>query len=207
MSLLRKASIVTTPTAYENGKILSVKPSIPLGNELVLNGNFLTDITGWSSGASASLSWDSNLQGISNNATSYNSYAFQDFTLIVGTTYILTADIVADSQGSGGAKRLYVTETASDSTILGQTITTGIGSYSVKFTATGATRIRLGKGSNSGTTVYDNVSLKEVLDGDFDFTRNSSATRVNSQGLIEDMQILSGDLVSNGDFHRLVRSL
>ena len=36
--------------------------------------------------------------------------------------------------------------------------------------------------------------------GDFDFTRNSSATRVNSQGLIEDMQILSGDLVTNGDF-------
>ena len=36
--------------------------------------------------------------------------------------------------------------------------------------------------------------------GDFDFTRNSSATRTNSQGLIEDVQILSSNLVSNGDF-------
>ena len=36
--------------------------------------------------------------------------------------------------------------------------------------------------------------------GDFDFSRNSSATRVNAQGLVEDVQILSGNLVSNGDF-------
>ena len=36
--------------------------------------------------------------------------------------------------------------------------------------------------------------------GDFDFSRNSSATRVNAQGLVEDVQILSGDLVQNGDF-------
>ena len=40
------------------------------------------------------------------------------------------------------------------------------------------------------------TSIKEEIDGDFDFTRNSSATRVNSQGLIEDMQILSGDLIT-----------
>ena len=36
--------------------------------------------------------------------------------------------------------------------------------------------------------------------GDFDFSRNSSATRVNAQGLVEDVQILSGELVTNGDF-------
>jgi len=52
MSLLRKASIVTTPTSYENGKILSVKPVPSLGSELVTNGDFATDSdwtlgTGW----------------------------------------------------------------------------------------------------------------------------------------------------------------
>ena len=36
--------------------------------------------------------------------------------------------------------------------------------------------------------------------GDLDFSRNSSATRVNAQGLVEDVQILSGNLVTNGDF-------
>ena len=53
-------------------------------------------------------------------------------------------------------------------------------------------------------TAYDNGKILSVKPtdgiGDFDFTRNSSATRVNSEGLIEDVQILSSNLVSNGDF-------
>ena len=53
-------------------------------------------------------------------------------------------------------------------------------------------------------TAYDNGKILSVKPntsvGDFDFTRNSSATRVNSQGLIEDVQILSSNLVTNGDF-------
>ena len=36
--------------------------------------------------------------------------------------------------------------------------------------------------------------------GDFDFSRNSAATRVNAQGLVENVQIRSGNLVQNGDF-------
>jgi len=36
--------------------------------------------------------------------------------------------------------------------------------------------------------------------GDFQFSRNSAATRVNAQGLVEDVQILSSNLVQNGDF-------
>ena len=60
-------------------------------------------------------------------------------------------------------------------------------------------------------TAYNNGEILSVKPtdgtGDFDFTRNSSATRVNSQGLIEDMQILSGDLVSNGDFSQISSEL
>ena len=32
------------------------------------------------------------------------------------------------------------------------------------------------------------------------FSRNSAATRVNAQGLVENVQILSSNLVQNGDF-------
>ena len=39
--------------------------------------------------------------------------------------------------------------------------------------------------------------------GDFDFSRNSAATRVNAQGLVENVQILSGNLVQNGDFSEI----
>ncbi len=53
-------------------------------------------------------------------------------------------------------------------------------------------------------TAYDDGKILSVKPntsaGDFDFTRNSSATRVNAQGLVEDVQILSSNLVQNGDF-------
>jgi len=53
-------------------------------------------------------------------------------------------------------------------------------------------------------TAYDNgkVLCAKPTDGsgDFDFSRNSAATRVNAQGLVEDVQILSSNLVQNGDF-------
>jgi len=39
--------------------------------------------------------------------------------------------------------------------------------------------------------------------GDFDFSRNSAATRVNEQGLVENVQILSNNLVDNGDFSEI----
>ena len=37
-------------------------------------------------------------------------------------------------------------------------------------------------------------------DGDFTFSRSSSATRVNSEGLIETAQIIGSELITNGDF-------
>jgi len=53
-------------------------------------------------------------------------------------------------------------------------------------------------------TAYDNSSMLSIKpengDGDFDFSRNSAATRVNAQGLVENVQIISSELVSNGDF-------
>ena len=53
-------------------------------------------------------------------------------------------------------------------------------------------------------TAYDNGKVLCVKpsdgSGDFDFSRNSAATRVNAQGLVEDVQILSSNLVQNGDF-------
>ena len=36
--------------------------------------------------------------------------------------------------------------------------------------------------------------------GDFTFTRATSATRVNAEGLIETASILGNELVTNGDF-------
>ena len=51
---------------------------------------------------------------------------------------------------------------------------------------------------------YDNGSMNAIKpgdgDGDFTFVRGSAATRVNAQGLVEDVQVISSNLVTNGDF-------
>ena len=57
-------------------------------------------------------------------------------------------------------------------------------------------------------TAYDDGKVlcakpSEPPYGDFDFSRNSAATRVNAQGLVENVQTLSGNLVQNGDFSEL----
>ncbi len=56
-------------------------------------------------------------------------------------------------------------------------------------------------------TAYNNgeaLCIKpDDASGDFQFYRNSAATRVNAQGLVENVQILSGNLVQNGDFSEL----
>ena len=51
---------------------------------------------------------------------------------------------------------------------------------------------------------YNNGSMLSVKptdgDGDFTFVRGSAATRVNAQGLVENVQIISSELVTNGNF-------
>ena len=55
-NLLDKASILLTPTAYNDGSMLSVKPNENLyGSELVTNGDFATD-SDWTKGSGWSIS-------------------------------------------------------------------------------------------------------------------------------------------------------
>ena len=183
MSLLRKASIVTTPTSYENGKILSVKPSIVLGNELVVNGDFATD-SDWLKGTNWTIA-----NGSANSNGSGLIYQ-TSVSYVDGKTYKVTFD--ASITSGGGTVRLGNTTSPI-------AFTNGANEFYLQTDASNTTRYIFFQG-NTFVGSIDNVSVKEAIDADFDFTRNSSATRVNSQGLIEDMQILSGDLVSNGDF-------
>ena len=53
MSLLQKASIITTPTAYAEDYLYSIKPAYALGTELVINGNFAAD-SNWTKGVAVS---------------------------------------------------------------------------------------------------------------------------------------------------------
>jgi len=188
-NLLEKASIVTTPTAYDNGKILSVKPSIVLGSELVTNGDFATDSnwvkgTGWTiSGGVATANNVPNLQRLQQGLG----------TSIIGSKYKYSINI----SNVSGFYSVYIFGVY----VIATSNTEGI--IEGEFTATSTNGAFWVAGASAGgliSATIDNVSVKEVIDGDFDFTRNSSATRVNAQGLVEDVQILSSNLVSNGDF-------
>jgi len=183
-NLLEKASIITTPTAYDNGKILSVKPSIVLGEELVTNGDFATD-SDWTKGSN----WTINNGVAIYTLSGFSNLSQPNLGLDVGKTYKLTVNLIG---GSGSVCRFYFGGSSSTAYTLvnGLNVITGV-AVSDKITF---------RNLQQSDFTIDNVSVKEVLDADFDFTRNSSATRVNSQGLIEDVQILSSNLVSNGDF-------
>ena len=169
-NLLEKASIVTTPTAYDNGKILSVKPAPSLGSELVVNGDFATD-SDWTKGAGWSIS-----NGAATKSGTDLSYLTQSSLIsVAGKTYRVKASITNVTTGN-----IRIDNFTSGNTYTSDT------EIDVTFTATSVGAFRfLGWAGFDGS--IDNVSVKQAIDGDFDFTRNSSATRVNSQGLIEDI--------------------
>jgi len=188
-NLLEKASILLTPTAYDDGRILSVKPSIALGEDLITNGDFATDLSGWSTfntDATNTVTWETD--GARIISTTNLIGIQQNNVLTIGKSYKLTCD-VAVTTGSISV----------DAATAGATIALVEGFNEIYFTAV-SNFLKIKRTTGNSNCLLDNVSVKEDLSGDFDFTRNSSATRVNSQGLIEDMQTFSGNLVSNGDF-------
>ena len=195
-NLLDSASIVLTPTAYDNGKMLSVKPSAALGAELVTNGDFSDGTNNWTATNAVISAANNQLTVDDSTNLGSDSRATQAFATEVGKKYRLVFTRVSTTSlfylGIGG--------TNSYNNIFYNNLGTNTGVYTIEFTATTITSTIALITGGTGISVFSQVSVKEDLSGDFDFSRNSAATRVNAQGLVENVQILSGDLVSNGDF-------
>ena len=197
-NLLKDASILLTPTAYDNGKMLAVKPEIVLGEENVTNGDFATD-SDWSKGSGVTISGGEALITVTNGGYQFLG---QSVTYISGKSYTLTASV----NGTIGKGCTFFDASGNNG---GLNTSNGIVTFngekqyiSFDFIANNNSNTvlitRNGTGDYSFT--IDNVSVKEDVSGDFTFSRNSAATRVNAQGLVENVQILSSNLVSNGDF-------
>ena len=202
-NLLDSASIVLTPTAYDNGRMLSVKPIPVYGAELVTNGDFSNgtndwEVEGFSSIIIGSYEGKQNVANINIGNTSSNSRIRQSFNYVSGKKYKVSVSVYLVS----GSFRVD----SSDSFVSGDFVSTSsIGSWVtlngiINATSTGSNYIWLRGNGEISNFYVESISIKEVSSGDFDFSRNSAATRVNAQGLVENVQILSGDLVSNGDF-------
>lgn len=189
MSLLQKASIITTPTAYAEDFLYSIKPAIVFGEELLTNGDF-SNTTSTDTNVAPFAGWD-NLG--TQTATNHFTIADNKCTCLyttgsaigIGNTSLLTT-----------GKKYKITFTITDVTSGG--IKVYLGTSATAYTSTGATTLigvadstQFSIYRNSGATdvTFENVSVKEMTDADFDFTRASTATRVNEEGLIEEVAI------------------
>ena len=188
-NLLDEASILLTATAYNNGKMLAVKPSENLyGTEEITNGDFATDSDWIKSPNGVTISG-----GNANFTSGQDTYVFQDI-MVIGKKYFIELEYnISSITGSA----YFGSNGGSGTSVLDMTNLTGSGTLSGTIIAS-ASKIIVRSSTFSGTVT--NVSVKEDLSGDFTFSRNSAATRVNAQGLVENVQILSSNLVSNGDF-------
>jgi hypothetical protein len=186
--LLDKATILLTPTATSDARVHSVKTYT--GDELVANGTFDTDSdwnknTGWSiSGGIATY-----------DGTGGTSAMAQADVIEVGKTYKLTIEVISN-EGTG-ANTIYLGGTILNSSHL------SVGTHTF-YGATSNTSVSLNIYGRSGEVFQiDNVSVIDVS-SDFAFDRASSATRINSSGLVQDMQsITDPELVLNGNFEEL----
>jgi len=189
MDLLEKASIILTPTAYNNGEALCVKPSDGSGDfdfsrnsaatrvnaqglvenvqilssNLVVNGDFATD-SDWSMQAS----WS-----IANGKASYSGagnghYIKQNASLTIGSQYIAKLDILDNS----GNFRISV----DGGTASYNNYTTGNGTYSFTFVASSSEFfVRASMGFSSDTLSIDNISVIEI-------TTDTNLPRINYEG-------------------------
>ena len=171
VSLYDEASLWMTPSGVKDGKLFSELPVPEYGPEEVANGDFATDSdwtkeSGWTiSGGSANCL---NGQGVS---------IYQTNVLDIGKYYKLTFTVSNYSQG-------FLGSIGND---FGGVVADTYGSYEIFGTATSTFFGFSAFGNFIGS--IDNVSVKEVIkgDGDFTFSRGSNlaATRVGPTGLIE----------------------
>ncbi len=184
MSLLDKASLIQIPSGYKEGKLYSVEPTPTYGSEEVTNGDFATN-SDWSLGAG----W--NISGGTLNGSG-TARTYQGGVSTGGKLYKITYDIVVYTSGS---VRMDL------GSAIGS-VFSGVGSYSEIILASGNTNLYINQTGRPFVGSIDNVSVKEVTNiGDFDFSRSSSATRVNSDGLIETASVIgTTEEVTNGDF-------
>ena len=200
-NLLDKASILLTPTAYNDGSMLSVKPNENLyGSELVTNGDFSNGLTNWSvNGGSYATIVDGALN--SNNTENGSWFAenvSQDVSFVSGKTY----KIFFKARNISGDSNLRITHQSH--IVFSNNLTSSFVDYTIYYTAQANNdSIRIFCNDAVGQFQIDNVSIVEDLTGDFTFSRSSAATRVNAQGLVENVQIISSELVSNGNFSQI----
>jgi hypothetical protein len=176
MSLLDDVSIVVTPNGYKAGELYAVIPVPSEGAELLTNGDFASDLTGWTGYGTRSATG-----GIATIGASANSGIYQGI-LTEGFTYTVTVNVTsydgvgtAELTNNNGNNIYTITET-------------GIQTFTFIHTISSSNLII--RGMSNAVFSLSSVSVKEYTVADMDVTRATAATRVDEDGLIAD--VLSG---------------
>jgi len=143
---------------------------VSYGSELVTNGTFDTDTSGWTDGSTGtgSISWASGEISISRGATSSDvGRADQSISTEAGKVYFIS---FAKTSGTG-AISLFVGTSQGGSQISSAVVASDDGIYTLSFVAqSDTTWIALRSSTNNATATIDNVSLTEVTFDEADGT-------------------------------------
>jgi hypothetical protein len=187
MSLLDDVSIVVTPNGYKAGELYAVIPVPTEGAEEIDNGGFVSVITPWTE-----VNINTTFSPLLFTNTANNGNIRQNFTTTVGRRYKLSGDILS------GAWTIFASTSTSTGGSLGSITVTG----DLIFTATTTTTYILCYlvGGTGTEGVIDNISVKEYTSADMDVTRETAATRVDENGLVNYAEVIGGELVDCGNF-------
>jgi hypothetical protein len=176
------ATVAGSVTFYSNGVILGVAVAITahgdLTTELVTNGTFDTDITGWTKNelGDGVADFFNNSLRIATNSTGVNTYVYQSVTTVVGATYKAVTNYNVTTGPADITLRIFAT--VDNGTVLGTVgpnAVTSTGTLEVFFVATSAVSVvRLQVRANFDVVEFDNVSIKRVAT-----VNNASARIVN----------------------------
>ena len=181
--------------AQKDGKAYSVKPIPVYGSELVTNGDFASNINDWAA-KDSTIIWDNGKLKCNNSSGNGAGGPRQNVGLQNNKTYIFTATIQLISATANGTFGIFTSSavgTGQSDVYYGSTLVAGGDAITEtgQFTTgtDGDVSIQFWVDRPNAVFTIDNVSVKEVLvgDGDFTFSRGSNlaATRVDAAYLIE----------------------
>lgn len=134
------------------------------GSELITNGDFASDVSGWTNWGGGSIAFSSGTAAVTTDGSFQGAY--QAITCTVGKLYAVSADV---SVANG---RIYINDAVNNSsTILNTSVIAAGTSVKYYFVANATTMyVLLSSASASTTANYDNVSVKEISETTVDLS-------------------------------------
>jgi hypothetical protein len=146
-----------TTTGQSVGLMLDKSKGLVLGPELVTNGTFDSDVSGWTQLGGGSFTWDASGGIACTDVAGADCNAQTNITTVSGKTYLAQWTV---RSATGGW--LFRIRNSTDYNF--QSISATTGTYRAYFTAsvTGTNTVNLLSSDTNKTVIFDNISVKEL---------------------------------------------